>query len=682
MAKRLTRLDRFRLWTIALIGLLAAAPAAADGLYDIVIIGTVRGEMKVETRDGVRHVDFRYVDRGRGPEIRSELRTDPRGIPTMMRVHGVNYLKAPVDERFERSGPTARWVSRADRGTSEAAGFYVPHEATFDASANLAQALLAAPDGQLSLLPSGRARIERMRDHRLVVNGRETVATLYFLHGLSFGPSPLWLDENRELLFEGDNFVSARRRGLDDEAAATLARLQAQSTVEREAAEARRLAHRPDRPVLFRDVTLYDAIGRRRREHMSVLVRGNRIEAVGPARTLSPPEGAETVDGRGRTLLPGLFDMHTHLSSNSGGLLAIASGVTSARDLANQMASLRERIAAWESGRLIGPRVFRSAMIDGRHALAGPTELLVGSREEAIAAVERAAANGYPAIKLYSSLDPALVPVLIEEAHRRGLRVGGHVPAGMTMAEAIRAGFDEINHANFWMLGLMGPEVTARTNTPLRLTAIGERGRDIDLNAAEVRELVALVRERGTILDPTLSVFHDTLAAEPGRPAPSLAAVADRMPATIVRASSSGGAAADAASLARNRESLARLGQMFLLMHRAGATMVAGTDGTPGLALPRELELYVEAGLTPVEALHLATLGAARVAGVGEQLGAIEPGRLADLVLVEGDPTRRIGDLRNTLFVVKDGVLFDPDALFRAVGMQPRRRTTSSTSGD
>lgn len=669
------RRKRFRLVLATAMSpsLMVATPAAADGDYDIVIMGSRHGDMTVATDKGVRRVHFQYNDRGRGPDLRTELQVDGGGLPVSYAATGHNYLHVAVDERFSRKSGKASWTSLADHGETRAAGFYLPHEASLDANTVLALALLKTPGGELPLLPGGRTRIERVRTEPLPSGGN---ATLYFLHGLSFGVKPLWLDDAGNLVLEGDGWGSARRRGLGD-AGDHLVKLQDAAIAAREAEQARKLVRQPTGAVVFHNVALYNAETRRRVEDQTVIVRGNRIFWTGPATSAPAVEGSERIDGRGRTLLPGLFDMHTHLATNVFGLLAIGSGVTSARDLANRIAPLSERIRAWDTGTLIGPRVTKSAMIDGKGPLAGPTELLVATPEEAIAAVARAAAAGYPTVKLYSSLPPALVPVIIAEAHRRGMRVGGHVPAGMTMTDAIQAGFDEINHANFWVLGLMGKEVTDRTNTELRLTALGARGRDIDLESGAVKDLIALIREKHVTLDPTLSVFEDTLTAEPGRPAPSIAAFAHRMPATVVRNMSGGGNAKTDADRVRNRESLQRLGQMLIKMHAAGITMVAGTDGTPGLALPRELERYVEAGLTPGEALYMATLGAARVAGVGDTLGSITPGKLADLVLVEGDPTRTIADLRRTRLVMKDGRLFDPDALFQAAGMQPRRATNT-----
>ncbi|MDR7070058.1 imidazolonepropionase-like amidohydrolase [Pseudoxanthomonas japonensis] len=658
--------------------LLAPSPAAADGIYDILIMGAARGTMTVATQKDVRRVHFQYVDRGRGPDLWTEQRLDADGIPLTYAATGVNYLKAPVDERFESVAGRAIWKSAADAGELSSSGFYVPHEGTLDATAALAAALIKAPGRELSLLPRGRARIEHVMEHALP-DGK---ATLYFIHGLSFAPSPVWLGDDGHLILEGNSWVSARRQGLVDRGD-TLITLQEKALTDREISQAASLARRPSGAVAFHDVAIYDAARRTRIDRQTVIVRGNRIVWVGSAKDVTLPERSDMIiDGRGRTLMPGLFDMHTHLADNTSGLLAIASGITSARDLANQIDKLAERSAAWDSGQLIGPRVFRAAMIDGQHALAGPTELLVATEEEALAAVARASEAGFPAVKLYSSLPADLAKVIIDDAHKRGMRVGGHVPAGMTMRQAIEAGFDEVTHANFWLLGFMGDEVIDKTNTPLRISALGELGRTIDLDSPQVRDLVALIRARGTVLDPTLGVFEDTLIAEPGKPVPSVMAFADRMPATVIRSVSGGGMAKNEEERLRYRESLDRLGQLFLRLHRDGVPMVAGTDGLVGVSMPFELETYVKAGLTPAEALHMATLGAARVTGAADQLGSIEVGKLADLVLIDGDPTVDITDIARTELVMKDGVLFDPDDLFIAAGMQPRRPELIAPIGD
>lgn len=651
--------------------LLGTVPAHADGEYAILVAGTARGQMTVVNEGQTRRVSFSFVDRGRGPDVSSVLRTDANGLPLELSVKGVSYLKVPVDEQFRRQGDLAVWTSSADRGNTPAPGFYVQHEMTSDVSTALARALLSSKDRTLPLLPSGRASIEKVLTRDIDTANGKRKATLYFIEGIGFSPSPLWLDDSRELIFEGNVWLSGIRKGAEA-AVPELLRAQDEALEQREIAQAQKLARHSSTAVVFQNVSIYDATARQARRSQTVIVRGERIEAVGAAGSVAIPAGAQVIDGRGKTLLPGLFDMHVHVSSNSDGLMYLAAGITSVRDLANDMDSILARRKAFDSGRLPGPRIFLAGMVDGKGPLAGPTKLLVDTPDEARAVVEKLASNGYPQVKLYSSLKPELVPVIVEAAHAKGMRVSGHIPAGMTMEQAVRAGYDEVQHANFWMLNFMGPEINSKTNGMTRFLAVAEHGRELDLNSKPVADFIALLQQRHTSLDPTLTVIEDTVLGEPGQPPSSMAAMFNRLPPLIARASIASGTAKDAEARKNQRESFVKLRQFFKKVHDAGIPMVAGTDGMAGVALPRELEIYVEAGLTPSQALYLATLGAANVAGEGKRLGSIETGKLADLLLVDGDPTVRIGDVRNATLVMKSGVQFSSNEMWQAAGVRPR----------
>lgn len=473
---------------------------------------------------------------------------------------------------------------------------------------------------------------------------------------------------------DGSSWMAVIRKDLAA-AAPDLVKVQDEILRAQAVAQAATLGRQPRSATVFKDVTLYDPAAKAFRPHMTVVVRADKVETVGPSSSVLVPRGAEVVDGRGKTLLPGLFDMHVHLSQDSGGLIDIATGVTSVRDLANDPDDLATRKAAYDRGDLVGPRVFMAGIIDGRGPLAGPTKALVGNAEEAKAVVDDWADRGYPQVKLYSSLKPELVPLIIAEAKRRGLRVSGHVPAGMTMDQVVVAGYDEVQHANFWMLNFMGPEVTANTNSPVRFTAVGAKGADIDLNSSEVKAFFALLKEHGVTVDPTMAAMEDALTGAPGKPAPSLAAVVDRLPPVIRRGSSGAGFAKTDEDRARYVVSYGRMKQMLKALSDQGTPIVAGTDGgVASLSLIHELELYVAAGLTPEQALYNATLGAAKIVKASDRLGSLEPGKQADLLLVEGDPSKAIGDLRKGVMVMKGGVAYEPDALYAAVGIAPAVR--------
>jgi cytosine/adenosine deaminase-related metal-dependent hydrolase len=654
---------------------LIASPAFADGDYTVFIAGLERGEMTVRTdRTGLRESGFRFVDRGRGPETTTRLRVDADGLPILLSVEGVSYYKTAVAETASRTGDLITWKSEADSGSGPAGTFYLANQADPEISAALARALIKAPGGELTLLPGGKARIEGAGERTLQGANGPVLARLYLVSGLGYDALPLWLDSDGELLAEASSWVSVTRKDL---LAAIPELIKAQDEVirARAVAQAATLGRKPTGPVAFKGVRLYDAKGRVFRPDMTVIVRGDRIEAVGRARSTKIPAGAEVIEGRGMTLLPGLFDMHVHLSRDSGGLIDIATGVTSVRDLANDPDDLAARKASFDSGELIGPRVFMAGIIDGKGPLAGPTKALVDTPEDARRVVADWADRGYPQVKLYSSIKPELMPVLIEAAKTRGLRISGHVPAGMTMQEVVLVGYDEVQHANFWILNFLGPEVAAKTNSPVRFTAVGEQGAALDLASPEVKAFVELLRKRGIVLDPTMAAMEDALTGRRGVPSPSLASVADRLPPVVRRGIAGSGFARTEEERARFVQSWARMGQFLKLLHDQGVPIVAGTDGgAASLTLVHELELYVAAGLSPADALYTATLGAAKVARADDRLGSIEPGKVADLLLVQGDPSRNMGDLRKGVLVLKDGVVFEPDALYGAVGIAPSRR--------
>ncbi len=398
-----------------------------------------------------------------------------------------------------------------------------------------------------------------------------------------------------------------------------------------------------------------------------MIVEGRRITAVGREGEVAIPAGAEVVEAQGKVLLPGLWDLHTHLNGVFGPL-NVAAGVTTVRDLGNDVETLAELAREFEAGEAVGPRVLRAGILDGPGPYAAPTPVLVDNEKDALAWVDRYADLGYVQVKLYSSLDPQLVPAIVKRAHERGLRVSGHIPNGMTAEQAVRAGFDEIQHVNFLFLNFL-PGVDTRT--PARFLEVGEHAAELDLASPPVRAFLALLKERGTVIDPTMAIYEDMFTARVGEVSPTFAAVADRMPPQVQRGFRDGGLHPPAGKAARYAESFQKALSLVKALRDAGITVVAGTDFLPGFTLHRELELYVQAGIPAAEVLSLATLGAARVMHREGDLGSIEPGKLADLILIDGDPVARISDVRRVTLTVKDGLIYDPAAVYAAVGVKP-----------
>ena len=649
------------------------ADAASSREYVFELMGNRAGFQTVCVQaDGTRVVHFAFNDRGRGPVLTERLQLDARGLPRSIAIDGHDYLKNPIAERFELGTARAQWTNKVENASaaSAPAAFYVSQAGAPDEMGVLVRALLAAPDGRLPLWPQGEAQARRVSEQTLTRDTERQVVTLYSVSGLGFQPASVWLDANGDLFAEFDGWSSVYRAGWQ----AALPVLRAEQDAHdsrRRIEQARALRRVPGKPVVIEHARVFDSAAMTMRPGTTVVFEQQRIVAVGPDGTVPIPPAAERIDAAGRALLPGLWDLHTHPDLDSGPLF-LAAGVTSVRDMAaepDKPAVLRP----FETGEAIGPRVVFAGIVDGTGPFHGPTKVLVSNADEARKAVQAMHAAGFGLVKIYSSLDPALMPAIAAEAHAAGMRVGGHIPAFMTAEQAVRAGYDEIQHMNMLFLNFLYDKVQD-TRTPARFTAVAENAASIDPQSPRVQEFLRLLAQRHVTVDPTLGAFETLFLDRPGVVGPGMAAVADRMPPQVRRSLLEGGLPVPAGSEARYEGALPQMQRMLLALRAAGVKFVAGTDGLPGFTLPRELELYVAAGIPPAEVLRIATLDAARHVGRDGELGSITPGKLADMILVDGDPSRNIGDVRHVRLVVKDGAIFDPDALCRALGIEPLAR--------
>ncbi|HEY9419849.1 MAG TPA: amidohydrolase family protein, partial [Thermoanaerobaculia bacterium] len=529
----------------------------------------------------------------------------------------------------------------------------------------LAMALLQAPERRLPLLPDGEARLEKIGDPvRIGTGDRTRTIDLYAIHGLSYSPVLVWM-EGGIFFARYDGFNTAVREGWED-AVPELIRRHVQAMTAWQKGLATRLARRPARGLAFRGARLFDPGTMKVRPGMTVVISGGRIQAVGPDGKTAVPQGAEVVETHGKMLLPGLWDMHQHFTQDTG-ILDLAAGVTTGRDMANELDRLLELKRLWDSGEVIGPRVVLAGIVEGPGPYAGPTKVLVATEQEAVAAVDRYADTGFVQVKIYSSLDPKLVPAIAARAHARGLRVSGHVPYGMKAEQAVREGFDELQHANFLLLNFL-EGVDSRTLA--RMSAVAERGADVDIRSEPVQAFLRLLKEKRVVVDPTLTVFEDRFIGRPGEVIPSMARVADRLPPLARRLLFGAGLSSFREKASRYRDSFQNMLALVRALHDHGIPIVVGTDGPAGFTFHREMELYVQAGIPAPEVLRSATLGAAQIVKRDKDLGTIAPGKLADLILVDGDPATRIQDIRKVVLTVKDGVLYDPAELYKAIGVR------------
>jgi hypothetical protein len=226
--------------------------------------------------------------------------------------------------------------------------------------------------------------------------------------------------------------------------------------------------------------------------------------------------------------------MHSHLFEGEGPLY-IACGVTTVRDLGNDIEVLAELKQRYDLGKATGPRVVPAGFLDGPGPFAGPTGILVDTEETAKAAVDRYAQLKYAQIKIYSSIKPSLVPTIVERAHAHGLRVSGHVPFGMNAEDAVRAGFDELQHINFVFLNFLADR-KLDTRTPLRFTHVAEHATELVFESPRVRSFIALLKQRAVVVDPTLAIFQEQFTTPPKQVPSAYRSIAERLPPASRRA--------------------------------------------------------------------------------------------------------------------------------------------------
>jgi imidazolonepropionase-like amidohydrolase len=653
----------------------AAAPAAGSAWQDeIVILGNLAGAQHVSVgSDGVTHAEYSFNDRGRGDHIVATWKLDAAGVLTEYQGRGNDYMKAPVTETFRLAAGKATWSNRSEHGSAAVAGeaFYVPVNAPPEIFGVLARALLKAPGHRLALLPAGEAMLEKVdlpAEDAAHANGPHGPIALYTISGLDFSPSPIWLESDGTTAASVSDWFSVLPAAMHAQLPQLLA-VQAHWSAAWSARVAREVTHVPAGEVVIRNARLFDPRDLTVTAGTSVLVRGARILRVAADADVVAAASAEVIDAHGRFLMPGLWDDHQHFGNNTGAL-DLANGVTSARDMANDTDEFLERVARFDAGTELGPRVWKSGIIDGTGPYAGPTKMRIDTPAQAVADVDWYADHGYGQIKIYSSVPPPIVPVIAAEAHARGLRVSGHVPAFMSAEQFVAAGADEIQHLNFIVLDFLYPAVQETRNMN-RFTAVAAHARDFPPDKPQVRDFIAYLARHHTVLDPTMNIFEAMFCGDPSAVTPGLESIAPRMPPQVRRGLLSGALVVPKGQEAAYGEALPAMLTLLKALHDARVTIIPGTDSMPGYELHHELELYARAGIPPAEVLRMATLTSALVVGANGERGVIAPGKLADVILVDGDPSVRIADIDRIDLVMKGGKVYEPGRIEASLGITP-----------
>ncbi|MEO7965203.1 MAG: amidohydrolase family protein, partial [Gemmatimonadaceae bacterium] len=494
----------------------------------------------------------------------------------------------------------------------------------------------------ISLLPgasSYRARIALRGADTVTVASRKNILRRYEVDGVVWGRETLWLDEH-------DRFAAIVTRvhilpleGIRADLKDALPALQRSAIADRMSDLA--AMSRTQKPIAsgtfaLRGATVIDGTGRPAISDATVIVRDGRIERVGPTADIALPKGLRIIDVRGKTIIPGLWDMHAHAAQIEWAPAYLAAGVTTIRDMGGEEQFLVAFRSSLGAANAAGPRVLLAGLVDGRDDGAFGTTI-AGTPDEGRAVVDHYRDAHFDQIKLYSVLAPDVVTAIVERAHRDSLTVTGHVPRSLGVVRSIDAGMDHIAH-----IPVSG-----------------------DTASTEARDVIRRLAEHHVVVDPTIP-WNELLGRAPTTPIEQFEPGILRAPPAL---------AANYRSVFNNttpdavKELLRRQLAILRAMHNAGVTLVAGTDGgLPGYSLLRSIELFVEAGYTPMEAIQSATLFAAQAMGRSRESGTIEAGKRADLVLLDANPLDDIANIRTTRYVVAHGRIFESAALWRAAG--------------
>ena len=446
------------------------------------------------------------------------------------------------------------------------------------------------------------------------------------------------------------------------------------------------------------DATVIDVAAGVAEPGMTVVVEDGRITAVGESGGVGVPAAATVVDASGKYLIPGLWDMHAHLEWGGWDTseLLVAHGITGARDLWGDLADI-ERRSRPATGDTIAPRVVMAgAIVDGAPSML-PGTVSVTTPEQGRAVVDSLADGGAPFIKVYDALSPETYAAIVARSQERGLPVAGHVPWRMRAVDASEAGQKSIEHA-FGVLPACSPDEDAsiaNSAEAFGLLASGDMPgalqvylRNLRLmgtpDDAACRQLAERLADNGTWVVPTLVVLRGSwLRDDPAfRDDDRLAHVPPNMREGWLPENGFPSRFLSPDDWGAGHAMYARAVEVVGLLHAAGVPLLAGSDaGNPftffGSGLHDELELLVEAGLSPVEALRTATSNPAAFLGRADDFGAVAPGKVADLVLLDANPLDDISNVRAVSGVVLDGVWVPEPKLDRVLEATAARFDTS-----
>ena len=621
------------------------------------------GELTIQAR-----TELPFAEQEKKPLVNATLRTNSNLVPLAFEVKGPTLLDLEENTSVTVQGNTAKVQDRGTVNTLDLSRDYFIMSGYVPLTIEMMLVRYWLAHGRpasISLLPKGEAFVEFRGKDTLTLSGKSIALSRYHLSGNNWrggwGRQTIWLDSKDRLVVavnlgsDIETNLYAFGEGYESSISFFLTRA-AEDAIDRLSQVADQLSPKRTTPLALVGGTLIDVTGKPAIQNAAVVIERDRITTAGPQSTIKIPNGAQVIDVTGKYLLPGLWDMHSHFYQAEFGPAYLAAGITTVRDVGNDTefgTALRD---AFTQKRGLGPQMLLAGYIDGKSDAHG-FDVEVETDAEARDAVKRYKSAGYLQIKIRDHVKLETLKAICDEAHLLGMRVTGHVPESMNALQAVEAGMDQINHMNYVMTGFFPKR--DRNSPPLT----------VNLGAPNIKNALEVFKEHGTVIDPTLAVL-ELMLRPMNMPIESFEPGLTKVPQELtVQINKKGEAEAPPEALRMVMDVMLKL---VGALHQAGVPIVAGSDvGVPGHTLHRELELYVKAGLTPLEAIQTATTTPAHSFKLDFEFGAIERGARADLIVLDGNPVENISNIRKVRYVVTQGRLFESAKLWQSVGFKP-----------
>lgn len=616
-------------------------------------------------------IDFKFTDRGSPVPLTTNFRAAQDLTPRSFEIKGNTARPISIDESITIEGDQVHLRTRDKlRDIQLPSGPYFTIAGYAPSTMQMLMVRYWASHGspaQLATLPTGAVKIQPRGQDTIKVGAKDEKLERYTVEGLIWGRETLWFDSNLKLVAaittdaEFDHF-EAIQSGYESALGDFVSRAGADN-MSALSELSKGIPGSRSTTLAIVGATLISGTGAAPLADSAVVVEKGRIKAVGPRTKVRIPKGASVIDAKGKFLLPGLWDMHAHFEQVEWGPIYLAAGVTTVRDCGNEFEFITSVRDAISQGRGLGPRLLLAGIVDGTGLLNLGTAR-VDTPEQAKSWVDRYHDAGFQQMKIYSSVKLEELKAVADEAHRVGMTVTGHVPEGLNAFQVIDAGQDQINHITY-VVDIMRQPLPSTASRKERRTAAA----NLDLDSAEAKKALTFLKDHHTVVDPTLALyemFGATTANPPARFEPGI----DKLPLELAQPLTDVGPPNENSEL--GRKVFQKEIEVVGALHKAGIPIVAGTDqAVPGHSLHREMELYVEAGFTPMEAIQAATLVPARVMGLDKELGTVEKGKRGDLILLTADPLQDIHNSRSVEYVITNGTMYHAAELWQSVGFKP-----------